>query len=258
MEIRESSVMVTGGASGLGAACARHLAELGARVTIIDLQEGPGTELANEIGGAYAHTDVTDEKQVIAAIEVAMERGPLRGLVACAGIAGPTRTIGRDGRFESAYALEDFVRIVSVNLTGTFNCVRLAATAMSRNTPDGDGHRGVIVATSSVAATEGQVAQSAYAASKAGVEGMVLPLARDLASAGIRVNAIAPGLFETPFYDIAADAENIKQNLLRDVLFPKRFGLPEEFAALVGEMMRNDYMNAQVVRLDGGVRLTKK
>jgi NAD(P)-dependent dehydrogenase (short-subunit alcohol dehydrogenase family) len=258
MDIKGTVAIVTGGASGLGAAVARRLAGAGADVTILDLQDGLGMQLAAEIDGTYAHADVTREDEVITAVEDAANRGPLRSLVNCAGIARPARTIGRDGRYSSAYSLEDFMRILAVNLTGTFNCTRLAATAMSRLEPGPHGERGAVVNTASVAAFEGPVGQVAYAASKAGVAGMTLPLARDLAPAGIRVSAIAPGLFDTPFYDVAPDADAVKARLVAHAVFPRRFGTTDEFASLVHELLTNSFMNGEVVRIDGAVRMPPK
>jgi NAD(P)-dependent dehydrogenase (short-subunit alcohol dehydrogenase family) len=258
MDIQGTAAIVTGGASGLGAATARRLASAGADVTILDVQEDLGTQLAAEIGGTYAHADVTSEDEVAAAVEDAASRGVLRSLVNCAGIARPARTIGRDGRYSSAYSLEDFTRIIAINLTGTFNCTRLAATAMSRLEPGRHGERGAIVNTASVAAFEGAVGQVAYAASKAGVAGMTLPLARDLAPAGIRVTAVAPGLFDTPLYDVAPDGDAVKAALVAHAVFPRRFGGTHEFASLVHELLTNSFMNGEVVRIDGAVRMPPK
>jgi NAD(P)-dependent dehydrogenase (short-subunit alcohol dehydrogenase family) len=258
VDIQGTAAIVTGGASGLGAATARRLADAGAEVTIIDVQDDLGTRVAAEIGGTYAHADVTSEDEVTAAVEHAASRRQLRSVVNCAGIAMPARTIGRDGRYSSAYSLDDFARIVAINLTGTFNCTRLAATAMSRLSPDAHGERGAVVNTASVAAYEGPVGQVAYAASKAGIAGMTLPLARDLAPAGIRVNAVAPGLFDTPLYDAAADADAVKATLGAHAVFPRRFGGPDEFASLVYELLTNSFMNGEVVRIDGAVRMPPK
>ena len=200
MDIRGTSAIVTGGASGLGEATVRRLNDRGARVVILDIQDGPGEALAKEVGGVYAHADVTNSEQVIAAVELAKELGPLRSLVNCAGIGSASRTIGRDGSYESAHDLAAFTRVISINLIGSFNCIRLAASAMSQTEPLADGERGAIVNTASVAAFDGQVGQAAYSASKGGMVGMTLPIARDLAVVGIRVNTIAPGLIDTPIY----------------------------------------------------------
>ncbi len=255
MEIAGAAAVVTGGASGLGEATARLLAERGARVTVVDLDEERGTHVAAEIDGRFAKADVRSEPEVIAAVDAAMELGPLRVLVNCAGIGLPSRTIGRDGAYDSAHSLEAFELVVGINLTGTFNCTRIAASAMSRGEPDADGQRGAIVNTASVAAFDGQIGQAAYSASKGGIVGMTVPLARDLAVAGIRVNTIAPGLIDTPIYDKAPDPAAFKEHLKRDVLFPPRLGTSDEFASMVLELVTNDYMNAAVVRLDAGARL---
>jgi NAD(P)-dependent dehydrogenase (short-subunit alcohol dehydrogenase family) len=188
-------------------------------------------------------------------VEEAAELGPLRVLVNCAGIGRAARTIGRDGAFTSAHSLEAFELVLGVNLTGTFNCVRLAATAMSRTVPLADGERGAIVNTASVAAFDGQIGQAAYSASKGGIVGLTVPLARDLAVVGIRVNTIAPGLIDTPIYNLHADAEAFKERLRRDVLFPTRLGYSHEFASMALELLTNSYMNAAVLRLDAGARL---
>jgi len=203
-------------------------------------------------------TDVLDTDQVIAATDIACGHGPLRVAVNCAGIPSLSRTIGRDGSYESAHDLEMFRRVIDVNLVGTFNVTRIVATAMSRNDPDPDGERGVIVNTTSIAAFDGQVGQVAYSASKGGIVGLTLPLARDLAVIGVRVNTIAPGLIDTPIYGLVADPEEFKAQLAKDVLFPHRLGHPAEYASLVWELIRNPYINGEVIRLDAGARLRAK
>ena len=258
MDIIGAAALVTGGASGLGEATARLLAARGARVAVLDLDEERGPKVADEIGGLFVRADVRDEADVIAAVDAAAGLGPLRVLVNCAGISIPARTIGRDGEYASAHGLDAFQFVIGVNLIGTFNCARLAATAMSRTEPDADGQRGAILNTASVAAFDGQIGQTAYSASKGGIVGLTLPLARDLAVVGIRVNTIAPGLIDTPIYDKAPDPEAFKEQLRRDVLFPPRLGTAEEFASLALELLTNPYMNAEVVRLDGGARLQPK
>jgi NAD(P)-dependent dehydrogenase (short-subunit alcohol dehydrogenase family) len=258
MEISGAAALVTGGASGLGEATARLLAERGAKVAVLDLDEQRGQKVADELGGIFARADVRDEAQVIAAVDAASALGPLRVLVNCAGLSIPARTIGRDGEYGSAHDLDTFTFLIGVNLIGTFNCARLAATAMSRLDPDADGQRGAILNTASVAAFDGQIGQAAYSASKGGIVGMTLPLARDLAVVGIRVNAIAPGLIDTPIYDSAPDPAEFKDRLRRDTLFPARLGRAEEFASLALELLTNSYMNAEVVRLDAGARLQPK
>jgi NAD(P)-dependent dehydrogenase (short-subunit alcohol dehydrogenase family) len=258
MEFDGISAVVTGGASGLGEATVRALAERGARVVVVDLADDKGEALAKEIGGVFAHTDVTDPAEVTAAVEAARELGPLRAVVNCAGIGWAARTIGRDGTYESAHDLDVFRKVIGVNLVGTFNCVRLAATAMSGNEPLEDGERGAIVNVASLAAFDGQVGQAAYSASKGGIVGMTLPLARDLSVVGIRVNTIAPGLIDTPIYGYGGNAEEFKAKLKRDVLFPDRLGYPSEFARLALELLGNSYMNAETIRIDGGARLQPK
>lgn len=258
MDLSGIAALVTGGASGLGEATARVLAARGARVVIVDLDRARGHSVASELHGLFTPTDVLDEAQVTAAVDAACSLGPLRVLVNCAGISLSSRTIGRDGDYTSAHSLNLFKQIVCVNLIGTFNCIRLAATAMSRLEPTIDGERGAILNTASVAAFEGQVGQAAYSASKAGIVGMTLPIARDLAVVGIRINTIAPGLIDTPIYDTVPDPQALKDRLQRDVLFPSRFGSSEEFASLALELLTNPYMNAEVVRLDAGVRLRPK
>jgi NAD(P)-dependent dehydrogenase (short-subunit alcohol dehydrogenase family) len=258
VELQGASALVTGGASGLGAAAARALAAGGARVVVVDVDDTRGPAVADEIGGRFAHADVSDEAEVLAAVEAAAELAPLRVLVSCAGVGMAMRTVGRDGSYESAHQLDVFSMVIAINLVGTFNCIRLAASAMSRNEPDAGGERGVVVSTASIAAFDGQIGQAAYSASKGGIVGMTLPVARDLAVVGIRVNTIAPGLIDTPIYDAFPDPEAFKEQLKRDVLFPPRLGTAEEFASLVLEMVRNRYLNGEVVRLDGGARLQPK
>lgn len=254
MNVDGVAAIVSGGASGLGAATARRLSEEGARVVVLDLDPA-GEEVAAEIGGLYAAADVTDAVSVAAAVDAAMEMGPLRILVNCAGILAAQRTVARDGTYERAHDLDRFAKVVGVNLVGTFNCVRLAASAMSRQEPDADGERGAIVNTASIAAFEGQEGQVSYAASKGGIVAMTMPLARDLAAVGIRVNTVAPGLIDTPIYGSGDGADELKRRLSDDVVFPRRFGQGGEFASLVVELLRNAYMNAETVRLDGGARL---
>ncbi len=258
MELNGTSAIVTGGASGLGEATARALAGRGAHVVIADLQEDKGTVLAKEIGGLFVQTDVTNTENVITAVEAAAEMGPLRSLVNCAGIPWAERTIGKDGEYASAHGLDVYRKIIEVNLIGTFNCIRLAATKMSRNEPDQDGCRGAIVNTASVAAEEGQIGQAAYSSSKGGIVGLTLPVARDLSVVGIRVNTILPGLIETPIYGAFEDAQAFKDKLAKDVLFPQRLGYPSEFASLALELLSNSYLNAESIRLDAGIRLQPK
>ncbi|MFE3060472.1 SDR family NAD(P)-dependent oxidoreductase [Nocardia sp. NPDC059239] len=255
MKFTGASAVVTGGASGLGESVVRSLASRGVQVVIADVQKDKGDTVAQESGSHFVSTDVTSEDQVIAAVDRARELGELRVLVNCAGFGGSARIIGRDGTYESAYSLERYTRIITTNLIGTFNCMRIAATAMSTNEPDENGERGAIVNTASVAAFDGQIGQVAYSASKGGIVGMTLPAARDLAPAGIRVNAIAPGLIDTPIYNKVADPVAFKEKLARDVVFPARLGQPEEFAALTLHLLENTYMNGEVVRLDAAARL---
>ncbi|HZA75882.1 MAG TPA: SDR family oxidoreductase [Acidimicrobiales bacterium] len=261
MELNGISAIVTGGASGLGAATARALAGRGARVVLADLdrQQDKGDPLAKEIEGLFVPCDVTQSDQIIAAVEAAKELGPLRALVTAAGIGWATRTIGKDGRYESAHDLDRFRRVIELNLVGTFDCIRLAATAMSQTEPvNDDGERGAIVTVASVAAFDGQIGQASYSASKGGVVGMTLPVARDLSVVGIRVNCIAPGLIDTPIYGEGEASEQFKERLKRDVLFPHRLGTADEFAGMALELLSNSYMNAEVIRVDGGVRMQPK
>lgn len=256
MELEGVSILVTGGASGIGEACVWKLAERGARVAIADLNEERGGELAEKIGGAFVKTDVSNENDAGAAIDATRGLGPMRGLVNAAGIGHAKRTVDREG---NPFPLEEFERVLRVNLIGSFNCLRLAAAEIARNEAvDEFGQRGAIVNLSSVAAFEGQTGQAAYSASKGGVVGMTLPIARDLAAVGIRVNTIAPGLVDTPIYGTGEGAEQFKAHLGQSVLFPKRLGVPAELASMVVELMTNDYMNGEVVRVDGGIRMPPK
>ena len=227
---------------------------------IVDLpqQEEKAKDVLAATGGVFAPTDVTDEEQVIAAVEAAKELGPLRVLVNCAGIGWPQRTIGKDGQYSSAHGLDIFTKVVQINLIGTFNCIRLAATAMSQTEPMADNERGAIVNTASVAAVDGQIGQAAYSASKGGVVGMTLPIARDLAAVGIRVNTILPGFIDTPIYGAGEGADAFKAKLAPNLLFPQRFGHSEEFASLALELVTNSYLNAESIRCDGGVRMPPK
>jgi NAD(P)-dependent dehydrogenase (short-subunit alcohol dehydrogenase family) len=258
MELKNTSALVTGGASGLGEATARLLAERGVKVVIMDLNDEKGEALAKEIGGAYVHCDVTNVDQVIASIDAAKAMAPLWSVVNCAGIGWATRTLGKDGEYSSAHDLDLYRKVIEINLVGTFNVCRLAATAMSHNTPDVDGARGAIVNTASVAAEDGQIGQVAYSSSKGGVVGLGLPLARDLSVVGIRVNTILPGLIDTPIYGSGPASDEFKARLGAGVLFPKRLGYQAEFATLAAELLANSYMNAESIRLDAGIRMQPK
>jgi len=259
LDLTATSSIVTGGASGLGEASARQLAARGAKVVILDLQDDKGKAVAESIGGTYVRADVAEPDQVIAAVQAAEALGPLRTLVAAAGVGWATRTVGKDGLFASAHDLELYTKVLKINLIGTFNCVRLAATAMGRTEPvDDSGSRGAIVTLASVAAFDGQIGQAAYSSSKGGIVGMTLPVARDLAAIGVRVNCVAPGLIDTPIYGEGEGSEAFKDKLKRDVFFPKRLGSSDELASMVLELLTNSYMNAEVVRVDGGVRMQPK
>ncbi len=252
MEIQNKCILVTGGASGLGAACVRLLAEAGANVVIVDLNSDAGNALAQELGeaGQFVRANVVDEADVQAAVRTAVETcGGLHGVINCAGIGHAERLLGKQG----PHSLDVFRRVIDVNLIGTFNVIRLAAAAMVENTPTASGERGVIINTASVAAFEGQIGQVAYSASKGGIVGMVLPLARELARYGIRVLAIAPGIFDTPL--LAGLPEPARVSLGQQVPFPPRLGRPEEYAALAKHMFENEMLNGEVVRLDGGLRM---
>jgi NAD(P)-dependent dehydrogenase (short-subunit alcohol dehydrogenase family) len=253
MQIKNSVFLVTGGASGLGAATARMAAEGGGKVVIADLQVEAGEKLAKELGGRFARTDVTSEADGKAAVALALkEFGGLQVLVNCAGIGYAARTLGKD----APHDLASFVKVVTVNTIGTFNMIRLAADAMAKAGPNAAGERGVIVNTASVAAYDGQIGQAAYSASKGGIVGMTLPIARDLSRNGIRVNTIAPGIFETPL--LAALPKEAQESLGKQVPFPSRLGRPAEFAQLVKAIIENEMLNAETIRLDGAIRMAPK
>jgi NAD(P)-dependent dehydrogenase (short-subunit alcohol dehydrogenase family) len=246
MELNGIGALVAGGASGLGEATARELAARGARVTVADLNEERGAALADEIGGAFAAADVTDEAQVQAAVESV---DGLRLAVSCAGIGWAERTVKKDG----PATLRPFETVVRVNLIGTFNVLRLAANAMAAGEPDAEGERGAVVMTASIAAFDGQIGQTAYSASKGGVAGLTLPAARDLARLGIRVCTIAPGLFDTPL--LAALPQEARDALGASIPFPSRLGRPEEYAKLACHIAENTMLNGEVLRLDGALRM---
>jgi NAD(P)-dependent dehydrogenase (short-subunit alcohol dehydrogenase family) len=252
MQLTGHSAVISGGASGLGAATAARLAGRGMRVVIADVQDQAGAALARELGGRFVHCDVTVEAEVQAAVDAAQELAPLRVAVSCAGIAPAARTLGRQG----PHALDLFRRVIDINLVGSFNLARLAAAVMAQLPALDDGERGVLVNTASVAAFEGQIGQVAYAASKAGIVGMTLPLARDLARDGIRVMTIAPGIFETPM--LLGMPADVQAALGQMVPFPQRLGKPQEFAALVEAIVDNRMLNGEVIRLDGAIRLQPK
>ncbi|AAZ54313.1 SDR family oxidoreductase [Thermobifida fusca] len=257
MELNGVAALVSGGASGLGEATVRELTAAGATVVIADVNTERGEALAKEVGGVFVRTDVADEDQVQAAVQAAVDTGkPLRAAVSCAGIAWAARTVARDG---TPHDLASFRKIIDVNLIGTFNVVRLAAAAMAKTEPiNDDGERGAIVNTASVAGIEGQIGQIAYSSSKGGIIGMTVPAARDLAAVGVRVNTIAPGILDTPIYGQGPEAEEFKQRLAAPVPFPKRLGTPAEFAQLVRALLEISYINAEVVRIDGGLRMQPK
>jgi NAD(P)-dependent dehydrogenase (short-subunit alcohol dehydrogenase family) len=255
VEITDGTVLVTGGGSGLGAATARMVVEAGGSVVVADVDRNRGGRVADELGerARFVPTDVTDEAGVRDAVAAAAEGGGLRVAVSCAGIAPAERVLGRQG----PHSLERFVAAIQVNLVGSFNLARLAAEAMAANDPlPGDGERGVIVNTASVAAFDGQIGQAAYAASKAGVAGMTLPIARELARVGIRVMAIAPGIFDTPM--LAAMPDEVRASLGAQVPFPSRLGRPGEYAALVRHIVENPMLNGETIRLDGAIRMAPR
>lgn len=254
MEIKDKVFLVTGGASGLGAGTARMLVAIGGKVVLADVREPEGQAVAAELGAGakFCRTDVTDEVSVKAAVNAATAMGELRGLVSCAGIVHGERIVKRDG----AHSLAAFSRVIGVNLIGAFNVMRLACAAMAKNEPTAGGERGVVVHTASVAAYDGQIGQAAYASSKAGLVGLTLPAARELAGLGIRVMTIAPGIFATPM--MANLPSDVQMALGKMVPFPARLGRPDEYAGLVKTIVESEYLNGEVIRLDGAIRLPPK
>ena len=252
MDIKDKVFLITGAASGLGAGTAELLVAHGARVVLADLQDEAGQALATKLGQTYIHCDVTSETDGQAAVDAAVAIGPLFGLINCAGIAPASRTVGKHG----PHALDLFKKVIGINLIGTFNMTRLAAAAMCRNTPEPTGERGVIINTASVAAYDGQIGQAAYAASKAGVAGMTLPIARDLARDGIRNMTIAPGIFGTPM--LFGMPQEVQDSLAASVPFPSRLGRPDDYAKLVYSILTNDMLNGETIRLDGAIRMAPK
>ncbi len=254
MELKNSTFIVTGGASGLGAATARAIAQAGGNVVVADVNADAGNALAKELGRArFIKTDVTAEADGKAAVALALkEFGGLQGLINCAGIAIGEKTVGKEG----PHALASFSRVIGINLIGTFNMIRLAADAMSRGQPNAGGERGVIINTASVAAFDGQIGQAAYSASKGGIVGMTLPIARDLSRSGIRVMTIAPGIFETPM--LLGMPKETQDALGKMVPFPPRLGRPAEYAALARHIIENEMLNGEVIRLDGAIRMAPK
>ena len=252
MDIQGKVFIVTGGASGLGEGTARRLSSLGAKIVVADLQAERGETVAGEIGGRFVKCDVSNEADGQAAVDAAVGLGKLMGLVNCAGIAPAMKTVGKDG----PHALAVFSKTITVNLVGSFNMIRLAAAAMARNEPESTGERGVLISTASVAAYDGQIGQAAYAASKGGIVGMTLPIARDLARNGIRNMTIAPGIFGTPM--LFGMPKEVQDALAANVPFPSRLGTPEDYAKLVQHIVENDMLNGEVIRLDGAIRLAPK
>jgi NAD(P)-dependent dehydrogenase (short-subunit alcohol dehydrogenase family) len=257
MELNGTAAVVSGGASGLGAATARELAAAGCRVVVADVNEQQGKAVADSIGGIFAQTDVSDERSVRDAVDAAVASGaPLRTAVSCAGIGWAERTVNREG---APHDLGSYRKVLDVNLFGTFNLMRFAAAAIAKTEPaDADGQRGVIINTASVAGIEGQTGQLAYSASKGGIIGMTVPAARDLSVIGVRVNTICPGIIDTPIYGSGPASDEFKARLVAPVVFPKRMGTAAEFAQLVRALIENDYVNADVVRFDGGIRFQPK
>ncbi len=252
MDIAGKVFIVTGAASGLGEGAARRLAKAGATVVLADLQEERGQAVAAEIGGAFVRCDVSSEADGQAVVAKAVSLGKLMGLVNCAGIAPAVKTVGKEG----PHPLATFSKTITVNLIGTFNMIRLAADAMCKNTPEATGERGVLINTASVAAYDGQIGQAAYAASKGGVVGMTLPIARDLARNGIRCCTIAPGIFGTPM--LFGMPKEVQDALAAGVPFPSRLGTPEDYAKLVQHIVENDMLNGETIRLDGAIRLAPR
>lgn len=253
MDLNGAMAVVTGGASGLGAAAARALAAEGAKVAILDVNDDLGGAIAGELGGIFAHCDVTSEDDVVAGVDAAARLGEIRVVVNCAGIGPPCRTLARDG---TPHSLALFRKVIDINLVGTFNTIRVAASAMMGNETGANNDRGAIINTASVAAYDGQIGQAAYSASKGGIVGMTLPIARDLSVLGIRVSTIAPGIIDTPL--LAGLPEPAKESLGRQVLHPKRLGRPDEYADLVMFLVTHEYMNGETIRMDGGIRMGPK
>jgi len=254
MDLNATSSLITGGASGIGLATARRVAALGARVCIVDMNEEKGEAAAKELGGVFVKTDVSNEEQAQKAVEAACELGPLRTVLNAAGLGSAGRTVDREG---NPFKLETFEFVIKVNLIGTFNVLRLAAAAMSQSEPvDADGQRGSIVNLASVAAFDGQIGQAAYSASKGGIVGMTLPIARDLARDGIRVCTIAPGLFGTPL--LMSLPESARKAIEAQIPFPPRLGDPPEYAQLACQILENPMLNGETIRLDGAVRMQPK
>jgi len=252
MDISGKVFVVTGGASGLGEGTARHLAGLGAKVVVADMQQEKGQALAADIGGSFVRCDVSQEADAEAVVVQACAVGKLMGLVNCAGIAPAEKTVGKTG----PHTLSMFAKCIQVNLIGSFNMIRLCAQAMSANAPEATGERGVLISTASVAAYDGQIGQAAYAASKGGIVGMTLPIARDLARLGIRNMTIAPGIFGTPM--LFSFAQEVQDALAASVPFPSRLGTPQDYAKLVQHIIENDMLNGEVIRLDGAIRLAPR
>jgi NAD(P)-dependent dehydrogenase (short-subunit alcohol dehydrogenase family) len=256
MNLEASTSNDTDGASGIGEASARQLAALGSHVVIADLQEDRGAAVASEIGGLFVKCDVSSEDDGKAAVAAASEMGPLRALVNSAGLGRAARTVDRNN---DPMPQDAFDFVIRINLLGSFNMLRLSAAAMAKTDPvDDDGQRGAIVNMASAAAFDGQIGQAAYSASKGGIVGMTLPIARDLSAVGVRVNTVAPGLIDTPIYGEGEDSEKFKAHLGQSVLFPKRLGTSEELAFMVIDLITNPYMNAETIRVDGGIRMPPK
>ncbi len=252
MDIQGKVFIVTGGASGLGEGTARMLAAHGAKVVVADMQADKGQAVAAEINGRFVRCDVSSEADGLAVVQQATALGKLMGLVNCAGIAPAEKTVGKHG----AHSLALYQKVITVNLVGNFNMIRLAAEAMSKNEPEATGERGVLISTASVAAYDGQIGQAAYAASKGGVVGMTLPIARDLARSGIRNMTIAPGIFGTPM--LFGMPQEVQDALAAGVPFPSRLGTPQDYAKLVKHIIENDMLNGEVIRLDGAIRLAPR
>jgi NAD(P)-dependent dehydrogenase (short-subunit alcohol dehydrogenase family) len=252
MDIKGKVFIVTGGASGLGEGTARMLTREGAKVVLADLQAERGQALAQELDALFVKCDVSATFDAQAVVDLARSTGKLMGLVNCAGIAPAARTVGKEG----GHSLDLFAKTINVNLVGSFNMIRLAATAMASNEPEATGERGVLISTASIAAYDGQIGQAAYAASKGGIVGMTLPIARDLSRSGIRNMTIAPGIFGTPM--VFGMPKEVQEALAADIPFPSRLGTPEDYAKLVKHIIENDMLNGEVIRLDGAVRLAPK